>query len=104
MKEMVLPLHLPCTSTPSDVILPPGMVPPSALSVVISSMAPPDYETATKSQPAPPDYDTAVRNNGDDTKVTSEELAVETEGASATNAPSSKDGSDGGTQPDLNPQ
>ena len=72
MKEMVLPLHFPCTSLPSDLVLPPGFVPPSVVPVAISSMAPPDYETATKSQPAPPDYDTAVRNNQDSKAVSVE--------------------------------
>lgn len=76
MKEMVLPLHFPCSSPPSDLVLPPGFVPPSVLPVAISSMAPPDYETATKSQPAPPDYDTAVRNN-QESKETFDAVVVE---------------------------
>lgn len=76
MKEMVLPLHFPCTSPPSDLVLPPGFVPPSSLPVAITSMAPPDYETATKSQPAPPDYDTAVRNN-QESKATLDTVVVE---------------------------
>lgn len=76
MKEMVLPLHFPCSSPQSDLVLPPGFVPPSILPVAISSMAPPDYETATKSQPAPPDYDTAVRND-QESKETLDTVVVE---------------------------
>lgn len=94
MKEMVLPLHFPCTSPPSDLVLPPGFVSPSVVPVAISAMAPPDYETATKSQPAPPDYDTAVRNN-QDCKVTPEAVVVEsTERINDTRAPSSDESGD----------
>jgi len=70
MREMLLPLHIVsgsgCSRTDCgiassgrDVVIPPGVVLPSAL----NSISPPDYETATKANTgmAPPDYETAIR-------------------------------------------